>query len=288
MDNHKKLLESQIFRAALFTPVVIGAALLGVTAYFNSNYSACFSSDCINNFFTLYKIPLSIMGIGVPLSAIAAAIHRSEETSLQIRTSQHQLDETLKQNKFNNYIKHKEEFLELLEKIGLFCSCKFNDPLHLYKQIFPNNNYHNISFTSHCPGDSDPIPNIFLTDLKIELWEFVHILYDETSDNDKYMDAIFKIHNITTALKLSRSPETHYSTGSKILIWPDNFTSISFNHINYILRSLTSFSSYEEPSNEKRDNALGLMRRQGSGSVRRHNLLGIDNLSSGIDDFLFD
>jgi hypothetical protein len=287
MDNHKKLLESQIFRAALFTPVVIGAALLCVTAYFNSNYSACFSSDCINNFFTLYKFPLSIMGIGVPLSAIAAAIHRSEETSLQIRTSQHQLDETLKQNKFNNYIKHKEEFLELLEKIEVLCNCKFSDPLQLYKQIFPKNSYHNVSFIAHCKDDSDHIPNTFLTELKSELWDFVNILYNEKSDSSEYTDAIFTIHNITTTLKLSRSPDT-YSTGSKILIWPDNFASTSFDHIKHIIRSFTSFSSYEEPSNEKRDNALRLMRREGSGHVRQHNLLGIDNLSSGIDDFLFD
>lgn len=288
MDTHKKLLESQIFRAALFIPVIVGAIFLGVTAYFNSNYYACFTSDCINNFFTLYKFPLSIMGIGIPLSAIAAAIHRSEETSLQIRTSQNQLDETLKQNQFNNYIKHKEEFIELLERIGLVCNCRFNDPLHVYKKIFPKNNYQNVSFIAHCNDNLNSTPNVFLTDLKSDLWAFVAILYDKTSNNEKYTDAIFIIHNMTTILKIGRTPETELSSGSRKLIWPDNFATTSYDHIKYIILSLTSFSSYEEPVNQKRDNARALIKQLGSGTIRRKNLYAIDDLSSGIDDFLFD
>lgn len=286
MDTHKKLLDSQIFRAALFTPIVVGLFLLGVTAYSNSDYSFCFSSDCINNFFTLYKYPLSIMGLGVPLSAIAAAVHRSEEASLQIRTSQNQLEETLKQNKFNNYIKHKEEFIELLERIELICNCKFNDPLHLYKQIFPKNSYRKVSFSAHGIGDFNFLPNKFLRDLKGNLWDLVTILYDQASGPERLMDAFFIVHGMTRTLKLSRAKETQHSVTSNKLIWPDNFSATSFGNLKYIIQSLASFSSFEEPDSEKRNNARTLMDSQGSGKTKLSNMMAIDNLASGIDDFL--
>jgi len=226
------------------------------------------------------------MGLGIPLSAIAAAVHRSEEASLQIRTSQKQLDETLKQNKFNNYIKHKEEFAGLLERIELICNCKFNDPLFLYKQIFPKNSYQRVSFNAHGIGDFNFLPNKFMTDLKSNLWELVTVLYDDASGHEKLMDAVFNIHEMTKTLQLSRANDTQYSLESKKLIWPDNFSTTSFNHLKYIIKSLTSFSSFEEPNNEKRDNALALMKSQGSGKTKLSNIMAIDHLASGIDDYL--
>ncbi|MBV4486961.1 hypothetical protein HU727_015310 [Pseudomonas sp. SWRI153] len=286
MNTHKKLSESRIFQAALFTPLAIGSCLLTVIAYFNSNYSICFTSDCINNFFNLYKYPLSIMGLGIPLSAIAAAVHRSEETSLQIKASQNQLDETLKQNKFNNYIKHKEEFTEFLEKLEGVCDCKFTDPLYLYKSIFPKNSYRRVSFRAHGHHDLNLFPNKFLTDLKNNMWDFVAILYDDASDNKKLTEAILALHQITQSLKLSRNTTTKHDSETRNLIWPDNFSETSFKNLQRIIRSLASFSTFEEEQSEKRDNAMNLLRRQGSGHTRSRNLLAMDSLAAEIDDCL--
>ncbi|MBI6690466.1 hypothetical protein YA0720_26750, partial [Pseudomonas carnis] len=209
-----------------------------------------------------------------------------EEASLQIRTSQNQLEETLKQNKFNNYIKHKEEFIELLERIELICNCKFNDPLHLYKKLFPKNSYQKVSFSTHNMDYFNFLPNGFLKDLKSDLWELVTILYDAASGHERLMDAVFIVHGMTRTLKLSRAKETQHSVVSNKLIWPDNFSATSFDNLKYIIQSLTSFSSFEEPENEKRNNAMALMKAQGSGKTKFSNMMAIDSMASGIDDFL--
>lgn len=237
-------------------------------------------------FFTLYKYPLSIMGLGIPLSAIAAAVHRSEETSLQIRATEKQFTETLKQNTFNNYIKHKEEFIELLEKMEVVCDCKFSDPLHLYKQIFPKNNYKKLTFRAHGSHDLNIFPNTFLRELRSNLWEIVAALYDEKSDNEKLIETIYTIHEMTRSLKLSRSTDKQYPVESKKLIWPIDFSQTSFNHLKYITQNLISFSSFEEEDNEKRKNAMALMRLPGSGSNKFMNTHAIDDFTAEIDDYL--
>lgn len=76
-----------------------------------------FSGEGFSRFVELFKVPISIIAIGLTLIGICGANHRSEQTKRQIERTSEQIlrtDEQIKltrsQNNFSNYFKHVEEF----------------------------------------------------------------------------------------------------------------------------------------------------------------------------------
>lgn len=66
------------------------------------------SAKGFNNFLSLFRFPLGMLGMIIPIVALLAANHRSEQTKEQIRV-------TGLQNNFSNYYKHMEEFCKYFE-----------------------------------------------------------------------------------------------------------------------------------------------------------------------------
>jgi hypothetical protein len=77
-----------------------------------------------------FKLPIGIMGLAIPLGALAAAIHRSVQTSRQII-------EQNQQNIFSNYLEHRRYFLAYMEEHQPFEQISVSAPL-LYQRLFPN------------------------------------------------------------------------------------------------------------------------------------------------------
>lgn len=113
--KHQHLIKTKAFWFFLLVPVVGGIILAGVIAFNEPNLSPCFSSSCVQNFFTLYKFPVACAGLALPLVAMVAAIHRSKEAALQISIGQQQYHEAVLNNRFGNYLKHREGFDKLLD-----------------------------------------------------------------------------------------------------------------------------------------------------------------------------
>lgn len=78
----------------------------------HGNYSACYTSDCFNNLVIIFKVPLGLFAMLIPVIAVYAANHRSEQTKRQISLSK-------EQNNFINYYKHIEEFEKYTGRLGL-------------------------------------------------------------------------------------------------------------------------------------------------------------------------
>ena len=76
----------------------------------NGVYIECYTSACFNESVTTFKVPLGILSLLIPIIAIYAANHRSEQTKKQIELSR-------EQNNFTNYYKHLEEFEKYFEKV---------------------------------------------------------------------------------------------------------------------------------------------------------------------------
>jgi len=76
----------------------------------NGNYIECYTSACFNESVTTFKVPLAILTLLIPIIAIYAANHRSEQTKKQIELAR-------EQNNFINYYKHLEEFEKYFEKV---------------------------------------------------------------------------------------------------------------------------------------------------------------------------
>lgn len=86
-----------------------------------------FSANGFNYFISIFRFPLSILALIIPLVALLAANHRSEQTKEQISV-------TAEQNKFANYYKHIEEFVRYCSSLKKLDSFKAR---YIHKNIFP-------------------------------------------------------------------------------------------------------------------------------------------------------
>lgn len=155
--KHKPLSQTISFWVALTMPILLGA-VLGVVVGVNSSLgSVCVSSACINYFIEVYKVPITISSLSLPLVAMVAAIQRSKEAFVQIKYGHKQYAEAVKNNSIGNYLKHREGFYKLVEN---FCaaesinksSCVISvDVGYLYMRLFPDNGFSSLELT---PGSN--------------------------------------------------------------------------------------------------------------------------------------
>jgi hypothetical protein len=129
------------------------ATLVATTIFLSSpSISFCFSSECWGYFFQLYKMPITIAGTSIPAAAIIATLHRSHETAIQISMSFRQYEEAVNNNRFGNFLKHREGFIKHMEGVviglehkGVKCNV---DSGALYHAAFPKNGFESFEWAS--------------------------------------------------------------------------------------------------------------------------------------------
>ncbi len=122
----KSFLSLKILWLVVGVLVVISCIISGVISY-NSKLYWDFSADGFNCFISLFRFPLGISALIIPIVALLAANHRSEQTKKQIELAN-------TQNVFQNYYKHVEEFTKYVNSIEskLFFSVR-----KLHKYLYP-------------------------------------------------------------------------------------------------------------------------------------------------------
>lgn len=112
----KKLFDPE--KAFFQLPIVWGTVVLFVTVAIiltaiiltNSSLKIDLSYTGFNLWITIHKLPLAILALLIPVIAVLAANHRSEQTKESISL-------TKSQNRFSNYYKHLEEFTKYTTKL---------------------------------------------------------------------------------------------------------------------------------------------------------------------------
>ncbi|MCQ8869738.1 hypothetical protein [Vibrio splendidus] len=105
-DPHKSFLSLKIVRGAAIGLLLL-AATIAIVIVCNSSLYFSWNYEGFNLFFSVFRFPLSVAALIIPIIALLAANHRSEQTKEQIRV-------TNEQNVFSNYYKHIEEFNKYL------------------------------------------------------------------------------------------------------------------------------------------------------------------------------
>jgi hypothetical protein len=101
-DPHKSLLELGIIRFSAF--ILLLVFFLSTIAVINHKDLVWrFDYDGFNYAINLFRVPFGIAALAIPIMAILAANHRSEQSREQMRL-------TSAQNVFSNHYKHVEEF----------------------------------------------------------------------------------------------------------------------------------------------------------------------------------
>lgn len=164
-DPHSSFLSLRI----VWITVAILFFLSGTSSAFIIHYSNLqwdLSSTGFNIFISEFRFPLGIAALIIPIIALLAANHRSEQTKEQIRV-------TSSQNVFSNYYKHIEEFTKYLN--GRIESDA--DIRYAHANIYPNAS----------SGDYEINPDIFNLISKLdELADF--LLANYTSEHNEIAD----------------------------------------------------------------------------------------------------
>lgn len=169
------------FRRAFDIPLIASVGTIGlivISTYSNGLPNLCFTKECLKSTYDLYEAPILIMAAGLALSGITAAIHRSEQTYLQI-------EKTEEKNLFDNYIKHQEFFFNTFENlpeyIGRTDWFTITNKHAVYKIFYPENNFTTLNLE---------IPsNKLVLEIKSEL-EKITTFCTVNSTSDSFTEAI--------------------------------------------------------------------------------------------------
>jgi hypothetical protein len=175
--NHNDLTKQPLFWVGIFWPAGFSLAL-GSRVWLNRTLD--FSYDGYEAFIQISKLPLAVLALTIPVTAVIAAIHRSIQTAKQI-------EETQVKNTADLYYSHKKHYIEILEKISFI-----TQPHLAYKIAFPNNsekNY-NIELDKKFLQDTKKL-NDNLIQLTTELYENNQIT---NQDIEKILKKIKETH----------------------------------------------------------------------------------------------
>lgn len=135
-DPQKSLIELKVLWLVVgvfISFAIIVALIVGI----NSQITPDYSYAGFNHALVVFRVPLAILALIIPIVALLAANHRSEQTKEQIRVAN-------EQNSFSNYYKHMEEFEKYLNKTWN-SKLHTSSPRKLHKALFPNARYGDFS-----------------------------------------------------------------------------------------------------------------------------------------------
>ena len=131
-DPHKSFLCLPVVWVTIFM-LFVPAIVIGVTIIYYSNLELDLSYEGMNYFITVFRLPLGLLALIIPLVAMLASNHRSEQTKEQIRLAN-------TQNIFSNYYKHLEEFTKYASALNneLRSNDIAIDSRHAHSRFFDN------------------------------------------------------------------------------------------------------------------------------------------------------
>jgi hypothetical protein len=162
------------------------------------------SATCFETFIQSYKLPMGILSLLIPLGAIYAAQHRSEQTIAQIKSSE-------SQNNFVNYYKHLEEFKEHLIDSDVLDSCVNYRATHTI--LFKDSRDGNYAIGTEAQREIELfISNLYKGHRSLEKYSFAQLNSDETEARNSLILKITEIREeISRLLGYFQLSKQHFS-----------------------------------------------------------------------------
>ncbi|WP_429933180.1 hypothetical protein [Alteromonas sp. 4B03] len=112
----------------IFSIFFVSITVITINFYYRFGYSIEFSFEGFNNLFLVYKFPIAVLALLIPMLALYATNHRSEQMNENMRLLS-------SQNNFTNFHKHIELFGKHLEN-NQYKDISCNH-VSLHKKAFP-------------------------------------------------------------------------------------------------------------------------------------------------------
>lgn len=129
MSPDAHLINTWWFRSAIALPIII-AVIVGWFFTGDANLQFERSPEGMNLFLQMFKLPIGIASLAIPIVAVIAANHRSMQTAQQIK-------EQNAQNIFSNHLEHRSYFFKFISDFDPFKGEELTTP-RLYERLFPN------------------------------------------------------------------------------------------------------------------------------------------------------
>lgn len=229
-DASKSFLELPLVRFTFGGTFLLAVILVTIIAT-NTAIKWDLSANGFNYALEVFKFPLGVLALLIPLMAIFAAAHRSEQIKKQIEV-------TADQNRFANYYKHKEEFVKFINNLDSQLTNK--DIYRMHKAYFDGIE----KFTTH-------VDQVIYEDIKN--------IYD---DLEAYFEALTKVQSTRGALQLLSEyeskvkdfgarvvvPSNSYTVemeGSEMMLFEHSFLS-PLERLYFILNKLNNFLFFDD------------------------------------------
>ena len=230
MDATENLMSTRLFWLSIIVPLASSATLILLSSH-DRGLSPELSPHAFNTFIDLFKLPIAIAGLSIPLAALVASQHRSIQASRQIKLS-------TSQNNFSNYIDHRQLFDDFFRRSKKANANIDNDSKWMvYQFLFPESANGDLSIGEYYYTflkKSQRATQIALNTAKDRLNEQT-LIFDTTEIKSNFED-------IYTYLKY----EADISTYS--LSEPDDdpiqFAIEHLNRIGSLVRSLTELAFF--------------------------------------------
>lgn len=113
--NHKSLTKQPLFWAAICWPCGIS---LGLGSHVWIGRAKDFSVEGYATFIEISKLPLGVLAVAIPLTAVIAAMHRSIQTAKQIESAEHKSQDDAEERIQATALLCLEKAFDLLNKEG--------------------------------------------------------------------------------------------------------------------------------------------------------------------------
>ena len=218
MSPEAHLIDTWWFRGAIIAPLAIG---LLVGWHFTGDLELQFerSPEGMNNFLQMFKLPIGIASLALPIVAVVAANHRSMQTAKQIA-------EQNAQNIFSNHLEHRDFFAKFIDERMPFDKITI-DTARLYEKLFPK------------AVDGDLKPNFDLVNEVLS--EIIHTLFKVGTQSKRHLnEKNFKLPKKSAeSLELSIR-ETERIIRNKVFSVPVTDTSKLFDDPISVVRTVRS------------------------------------------------
>ncbi|EPY4179272.1 hypothetical protein NL338_13510 [Klebsiella pneumoniae] len=137
----ESLSKQRLFKIAIAGPLLLATSLC-LPIWYDSTIKLNLSHVGYQNFLTIFKLPIGVWSLSIPLVAIVAHIHRTIQTASQ-------LEVTRKKNMGDSFFAHHKYITEALSKFpthilktkdGEF-EKKVSEPYKLYNNLFEKSSY---------------------------------------------------------------------------------------------------------------------------------------------------
>lgn len=189
--NERKLSEQWMFWLSISIPLALSITL-SIPLWLQTKINI--SAEGYDNFLQIFKLPIGVLSLSIPLVAIVAHIHRTIQTAEQIQT-------TRRKNAADSFFSHHKFMIEALGKVATkdiaLSNCpveyKIGDPYQLYDNFFTHSSYENGINTSFLVKATSSIER--------EINKIEGFLIKTRDNEDSKIEKIYSLREISDSIK---------------------------------------------------------------------------------------